>query len=125
MNTLIDKQFEFNLWANTEIIKLCTSLDETQLSVEITGTFGDIRATISHMIQSEGIYLTDLGGEPLWPDDLDWHSISLSELLGMAKQSGTALRQVAISLDVPHPGQSVWGYAHSINAYQILDVYED
>ena len=169
MNTLIDKQFEFNLWANTEIIKLCTSLDETQLSVEITGTFGDIRATISHMIQSEGIYLTDLGGEPLWPDDLDWHSISLSELLGMAKQSGTALRQVAISIDpnktceytedgkrnvfpawvvinqainhgiehrtqlrllltklaVPHPGQSVWGYAHSINAYQILDVYED
>lgn len=34
MNTLIDKQYEFNLWANSEIIKLCASLDETQLSNE-------------------------------------------------------------------------------------------
>ena len=57
MNTLIDEQYEFNLWANTEIIKLCASLDETQLSVEIAGTFGDIRSTISYMIQSEGNYL--------------------------------------------------------------------
>ena len=82
MNTLIDKQYEFNLWANSEIIKLCASLDETQLSVEIAGTFGDIHSTISHMIQSEGIYLTDLGGEPLWPDDLDWEFAILIRIAG-------------------------------------------
>ena len=169
MNTFIDRQYEFNLWANSEIIKLCASLDETQLSVEIAGTFGNIRSTIAHMIQSEGNYVTDLGGEPLWPDDLDWNSIPLAELLDMAKQSGTALRQIANSIDpnklceyteegkrnvfpawtvinqainhgiehrtqlrllltklnVPHPGQSVWGYAHSINEYKIFDVSDD
>lgn len=35
MSTFIEKLFEFNLWANTEIIKLCASLDEAQLVVEI------------------------------------------------------------------------------------------
>ena len=169
MNTLIEKQFEFNLWANSEIIKLCTSLDETQLSVEISGVYGQIQPTIAHIVQGEGTYLCDLGGDPLWPDELDWGSLTLSQLLDMAHQSGTALRQVAISidpnkhceyteegkrnvfpawtvinqainhgiehrtqlrllltkLDVPHPGQSVWGYAHAINEYQIYDVSDD
>jgi uncharacterized damage-inducible protein DinB len=169
MKTLIDKQFEFNLWANTGLIKLCTSLDETQLSVEIPGVYGRIQPTIAHIVQGEGTYLCDLGGDPLWSDELTWESLTLTQLLDMAQQSGTALREQANEIDpdtrceftednkrhvfpawtvinqainhgiehrtqlrllltklgIPHPGQSVWGFAEWIGALQVHDVTEE
>ncbi len=166
MTTFIDKQFEFNLWANIEIIKICASLDETQLAVEVPGVFGRIQPMIVHVVRSEGNYLRDLGGDDLWPEETDWEGLTLTQLLEMAQQSGAALREIANSiapdkpcefteegerhtfpawtvinqainhgiehrtqlrllltkLGVPHPGQSVWGFADEIEALQIHKV---
>jgi len=169
MNTLINKQFEFNLWANTEIIKICTSLDKTQLAVEIPGVYGKVQPTIAHIVRSEGTYLCDLGGDPLWTDEIEWGELSLTQLLEMAQKSGKALYEKATSiapdtrcefteegeqyvfpawtvvnqainhgiehrtqlrllltkLGVPHPGQSVWGFAESIGALQIHNIAQE
>ena len=35
---LIDKYFEYNLWANTELIKICSQLTDEQLQTTIEGT---------------------------------------------------------------------------------------
>jgi uncharacterized damage-inducible protein DinB len=99
MSTYIEKLFEFNLWANTEIIKLCAELDEEQLAVEIPGVYGRIQPTIAHIVRSEGAYLGDLGGEYLWADEENWDDLPVARLLEMAQQSGTALLQRAAVLD--------------------------
>jgi uncharacterized damage-inducible protein DinB len=99
MTTLIDRQFAFNLWANSEIIKLCESLDEEQLTVEIPGVFGRIQPTIAHIVRSEGNYLRDLGGNAPWPDEVEWDKLTLTQLSEMAHESGTALRKIADSID--------------------------
>ena len=169
MNILIEKQFEFNLWANIEMITICTSLDKTQLTVEVLGVYGQIKPTIIHIVRSEGNYLCDLGGNPPWAEDIAWDALSLEDLLTMAKQSGRALSALAKSispekqcefseegeryvfpawlvinqainhgiehrtqlrllltkLGVPHPGQSVWGYAESIGALQIHKIAKE
>jgi uncharacterized damage-inducible protein DinB len=99
MSTYIEKLFEFNIWANTEIIKLCATLDEEQLAVEARGVYGRIKPTIAHIVRSEGAYLGDLGGEYLWDNKKDWDDLSFAQLLEMAQQSGTALLERASSLD--------------------------
>jgi uncharacterized damage-inducible protein DinB len=99
MSTYIEKLFEFNLWANTEIIRLCSTLDEEQLAVEAPGVYGRIHPTIAHIVRSEGVYLGDLGGEYLWTDKKDWDNLSFARLLEMAQQSGAALLQRAAVMD--------------------------
>ena len=98
--SLIDKQFEFNLWANTQLIAICATLTEEQLMVESEGVFGRIQPTIVHMIQAESHYIRNLnGGTLIWPEDTDWATLSISDLLGMAQQSGEQLRTLANSVD--------------------------
>ena len=99
MTTFIEKQFEFNLWANREIIKLCATLDESQLAVEVPGVYGRIQPTIAHIVDGEGTYLCDLGGDAVWSDDIDWDALSLNQLLEMAQQSGAALLEAAKNID--------------------------
>jgi uncharacterized damage-inducible protein DinB len=99
MATFIEKLFKFNLWANTEIIQLCATLDETQLAVEASGVYGRIKPTITHIVRSEGTYLGDLGGEYLWDHKKDWGDLSFAQLLEMAQQSGSALLERAASMD--------------------------
>ena len=49
--------FSHNLWANTTLLEHCAGLGEEQLDASIVGTFGSIRATLTHMARSEESYL--------------------------------------------------------------------
>ncbi|MEM8862863.1 MAG: DinB family protein, partial [Chloroflexota bacterium] len=54
---LIDKFYEYNLWANTEMLKFCSQLTEEQLKTELVGTPGTIRQTLEHLVSAEGVYV--------------------------------------------------------------------
>ena len=99
MTRFIDRQFEANLKANVELIALCATLTEEQLAVEVEGIFGRIKPLITHIVQGEGNGLRDLSGTNPWPDDTDWDSLSMEQLLEMARQSGTALCDYARQTD--------------------------
>ena len=99
MTRFIDKQFEANLKANIELIATCATLTDEQLAVEVEGIFGRIKPLISHIVQGEGNALRDLSGAPPWADDIDWDSLNFEQLLEMAQQSGTALREYATHTD--------------------------
>ena len=86
---LIDKMFEYNLWANTQLIKLCSGLDNKQLEAKTAGVFGRIQPTLVHIIRAEGGYLSRLTGARPWAEDLDWDKLSISDLLEKAQLSGT------------------------------------
>jgi uncharacterized damage-inducible protein DinB len=103
MPTFIERQFEFNRWANCEIIALCATLDATQLAIEIPGFFGRIQPLIVHWVRSEGNYIRDLGGATLWQEEMAWTQLSIDQLLKMAQRSGTELLRLAgqISPDTP------------------------
>ncbi|MEM9775192.1 MAG: DinB family protein [Chloroflexota bacterium] len=98
---LIDKFYEYNLWANTEMLKFCSSLTEEQLQTELAGTPGTIRQTLEHLVSSEGVYVMHATGSRPWPEDIDWESKSIDELLEMVKLSGSKLLEVASQVD-PH-----------------------
>jgi uncharacterized damage-inducible protein DinB len=96
---LIDKMFEFNLWANSELITFCSQLTDEQLAVEVQGVFGGIHSTFVHLIRAEGNYLNRVTGSRPWEDEPDWENISISELLALAQLSGAQLVATASKAD--------------------------
>ena len=96
---LIDKMFEYNLWANTQLIELCSSLVDAQLEAETEGVFGRIQPTLVHIIRAEGGYLNRVTGARPWADDLDWDNMPMHELLAKAQLSGSQLIAIASKAD--------------------------
>jgi len=94
-NNLIDKMFEYNLWANTQLVELCSQLVDAQLEAEVEGGFGQIHPTLVHIISAEGNYLNRLTGSPPWEEGLEWDNMPMSELLAKAKLSGNQLVAIA------------------------------
>ncbi len=105
---LIDKMFEYNLWANTQLIKLCDKLSNEQLDMESEGVFGRIQPTLVHIIRAEGGYLARVTGSRPWADDLDWDTMSMSSLLEKAKLSGERLIATASQADPAVRHDVVW-----------------
>lgn len=114
---LIDKFFEYNLWANTELFKLCTTLTPEQLEMTVEGTPGNIRQTLEHLVSGEVNYLNHVSGSRPWPDDIDWNSKSLSQLLEMVTTTSTKLHEHASKADpyVRHDRVLDFGPYHFFN----------
>ena len=95
----IDKMFEYNLWANTKLIELCMDLDDEQLSLEVDGAYGGIRAFLSHIVSAEGYYISLLSGTSFWDENLNWDNLPLETISERAKQSGQKLIEIASKSD--------------------------
>jgi uncharacterized damage-inducible protein DinB len=55
---ILEKLFEHNNWANTQIIKACSVLSDEQLdAAPQSATEGSIRSTLSHLVTSQQGYL--------------------------------------------------------------------
>ena len=105
---LIDKLFEYNLWANTQLIELCSELDKKQLEASAEGVFGELELTLQHIVRAEGGYLNRMTGSRPWADDLDWSQVSMDELLEKARISGEKLVEIAGQVDPATPHSVEW-----------------
>ena len=92
---LINKMFEYNLWANTQLIEICSDLIDEQLETVIEGVYGRIHPTLVHLIRAEGGYLNRVTGSRPWEEDLDWDNMPMSDLRAMAQLSGNRLIEIA------------------------------
>lgn len=96
---LIDKQFEFNVWANVQLMETCATLTEEQLTTKLAGTAGTVRETLAHIVDGEGYYLNYLTGKKPWTEEPDWDNLSMRELAELAKTTGDWLLAVASKSD--------------------------
>lgn len=91
----LDKMFEYNLWANTTLIKICSNLDDEQLEFEIEGAYGGIRKFLIHIVQAEGGYIRRMTGSEFWDADLKWDNLPLDTIRERAFLSGQKLIDIA------------------------------
>jgi len=105
---LVDKMFEFNLWANTQMLEICSELTDEQLAVEVEAVFGRIQPTLVHIIRAEGGYLNRVTGTRPWADDLDWETMLMSELKAMAQLSGKRLIEIAGKANLATRHETEW-----------------
>ncbi|HEY0741604.1 MAG TPA: DinB family protein [Chryseosolibacter sp.] len=93
------KLLEYNRWANSLILDQAETLTQQILEKEFGGSFGSIRATLIHVLESDWLWLKRFQGVPL-ADIPAWkvHSASdikkvwipiQNEMVDMAKQFST------------------------------------
>ena len=82
MNQTIAELFRHKTWATLELIRICRELSDDKVNSSAPGTFGTIRETLIHTINSDGGYARQLLGdpEPPWSLDenrpLDWDEVT-------------------------------------------------
>lgn len=69
----LDEMFDYVPWAVAQVIEACQSLSIDQIDAPIPGTYGSIRATLAHVVSSDGAYLHRLRPhfEPVAGEELD------------------------------------------------------
>lgn len=60
--------FEYNHWANQELMAICMGLGDERLTARIPGSYGSIRDTFAHMLKAEGSFLRRIHGAYPEPD---------------------------------------------------------
>ena len=66
MAYVLDDLVRHNIWATSELLALCRTLDEETLNATVPGTYGTVIGTLRHLIDAESSYLYRLTGA--WPD---------------------------------------------------------
>jgi uncharacterized damage-inducible protein DinB len=90
------KLLEYNVWANRLIVEQVEIISEEKFEKDFGGSFGSIRATLVHLLESDWLWLNRFKGIAL-ADVPDWrneeaHVITKEwlriqdEMLGVAKQ---------------------------------------
>ncbi|HEY8172589.1 MAG TPA: DinB family protein [Dehalococcoidia bacterium] len=98
-NAMLAEVFRYNRWANEQTIAKCRTLTDEQLDAGATGTFGSIRQTLQHVIDSQRTQLARLRGmqrDPAIPDWSQWPGFD--ELAAVATSSSEALIAAAEAL---------------------------
>src|SRR2546430_13367976 len=85
MNDVLVQAFRYNRWANLHVLDICSTLDEPQLQLAASGTYGTIAATLQHLLAAEQRYVRRLlGSEPRLSEK--------DEFPGVARLSEHAMR---------------------------------
>ncbi len=80
--------FSHNLWANLQLLDVCTQLSDEQLDSTLDGTYDAIRETFQHIAVAERSYFTRIStGKPYsYPKDAP--SMPLTEIAESLHHSG-------------------------------------
>ncbi len=57
----------YDNWMTQQLLGICMEVDEEMVSAEIPGTYGSIRKTLSHLINSQAEFLERIHGTSLQP----------------------------------------------------------
>jgi uncharacterized damage-inducible protein DinB len=87
--------FRHNLWANLRLLDSCEALTDAQLDATVHGTFGSIRATLSHMAGAEESYVARLTGERFVDALREEETTPIAKLRTHLRRSGESLIQAA------------------------------
>ncbi len=110
MTSTLVQLFRHNVWANLRLFDACRDLTGAQLDAPAPGgVFGNIYATLYHIVINEENYLNLLAGHPLQdggarPDPLP----GVDELRARIRQSGEGLIQTVGELPEGHVFQGIW-----------------
>jgi uncharacterized damage-inducible protein DinB len=79
MSSVLHELLAHKTWATLRAIELCRTLGQQQLDATIPGTYGTLRATLAHLVNSDHSYHRRLTGVELGPP-LDEQSASLDAI---------------------------------------------
>jgi uncharacterized damage-inducible protein DinB len=96
--------YRHKTWATLGLIEYCQTLDGEHLDATVPGTYGTVRDTLRHLVESEEGYLADVTGERL-SQPLTDAPVPLAELAARVRRMGP--RWEALVQDAEAQGDEV------------------
>jgi uncharacterized damage-inducible protein DinB len=100
MSSALLTLYRHKTWATLRLIEYCQGIDEAHLDATIPGTYGTIRETLRHLVQTEEGYLFRVTGERLsepMPDE----PVALEELAERIRRMGPRWEVIAQNAALP------------------------
>lgn len=83
--------FQYNHWANQELMGICINLSDEIITSSIPGTYGSIRDTFAHILKAEISFLKRIHGAYPEPD-FKWEgNLSMSQMMAYETELNEAL----------------------------------
>ena len=122
MSEILVELFKHNAWANERLFDACTELSDAQLDATVDGTFGSIRATLTHIVGAQERFAaalaeTDMAGAGREHGPFP----GLSALRDGARVSGDALVALAAKAQSDATVATTWrGEAYTLPVWMLL-----
>ena len=98
-----------NVWATERLLDACAGLSDAQLDADMTGTFGSIRSTLTHLVGAQERMVTALAGAGPVSVNRDRDPFpGLAELRARARTSGEALGGLAATARSGAIARTTW-----------------
>ena len=117
LNAILGDLFAHNAWATSTLIETCRGFTDEQLQTGTAGSYGDIRATLEHMVFAEANYYRLLTGDTLYDPSGKFKGFSLDEINEVAtllEARWKAFMETPIDID-----RTVLGTDDDGNSYDI------
>ena len=104
----LSEAFQHHFWATEELIKHLRSLDAKALTASTPGVYGEVLATLSHMLDADSRYLRYLEGNPPPPKTAPDPTRTLDQLAESLRDQAPRWRIVlarAGELDITLPAR--------------------
>jgi uncharacterized damage-inducible protein DinB len=90
----LSEAFQHHTWATEKLIRHLRGLPEAALSATAAGVYGEVLATLSHLLEADGRYLRYLEGTPPAPKTGPDATKPLSELADQVRDQAVRWRVV-------------------------------
>lgn len=92
MTSLLHDAFAHHIWATERLLDACATLTREQLTTSAPGTYGSIMATLTHLVSSDGWYLSFFR-EQRAPID-EGSEVTIADLRAAIAANGAAWRDI-------------------------------
>jgi uncharacterized damage-inducible protein DinB len=125
MGDLIADLYRQNEWANLTLLQFCRGLTDRQLDAAAVGSYGSIRQTLAHFLNSETYYVRRLGGDyagPEIPEGGPWPGFDALEAAVRASAAGFLRRaRAAQAAAVAEPAEGEYPPEDEVVLVQALN----
>ncbi len=95
----LEEAFQHHTWATETLIRHLRGLPEAALTASAPGVYGEVLATLSHLVDADGRYLANLEGNPPAPRTGPAETMPLAELSDRLRDQAVRWRVVLARID--------------------------
>jgi uncharacterized damage-inducible protein DinB len=116
---VVETLFRHHLWANLQLLELCSTLSDEQLQTSAVGGYGSVIDTLQHMVRAERSYFSRISTGERYERPEGSPPLSFIEMREWLHLSGEGLIEWASKVQATDSVEVLWGSGGTIGPVQI------
>lgn len=105
---VVETLFRHHLWANLQLLELCSTLSDEQLQTSAVGGYGSVIDTLQHMVRAERSYFSRISTGAPYQRPADAPPLDFAEMAKWLRYSGEGLIEWAPKVEASDRVEIQW-----------------